>query len=114
MPSKTVPPRNTASVETWSTASASGISCPFIQQYSGCTRSIITRYRDPLSLHLQLQSQTPGCEPVVSDSDHGARPRQSRADGGCPMATPKAATDPTADHKSVEEHSKIFRDLLLG
>jgi len=30
------------------------------------------------------------------------------------MATPKAATDPTADHKSVEEHSKIFRDLLLG
>jgi DNA-binding PadR family transcriptional regulator len=30
------------------------------------------------------------------------------------MATPKSATDPTADHKSVEEHSKIFRDLLLG
>ena len=30
------------------------------------------------------------------------------------MATPKAATEASADHKSVEEHSKIFRDLLLG
>jgi PadR family transcriptional regulator, regulatory protein PadR len=30
------------------------------------------------------------------------------------MATPKAATDSSTDHKSVEEHSKIFRDLLLG
>ena len=29
------------------------------------------------------------------------------------MATPKSAAEP-ADHKSVEEHSKIFRDLLLG
>ena len=30
------------------------------------------------------------------------------------MATSKSATDSTLDHKSVEEHSKIFRDLLLG
>jgi PadR family transcriptional regulator PadR len=30
------------------------------------------------------------------------------------MATPKPATDTSADHKSVEEHTKIFRDLLLG
>lgn len=30
------------------------------------------------------------------------------------MATPKTATAPSADPKSVEEHSKIFRDLLLG
>lgn len=30
------------------------------------------------------------------------------------MATPKSVTDPVTDHKSVEEHSKIFRDLLLG
>src|SRR3954471_12990494 len=30
------------------------------------------------------------------------------------MATPKSAIDPTIDHKSVQEHSKIFRDLLLG
>lgn len=30
------------------------------------------------------------------------------------MATPKSATDTSTEHKSVEEHSKIFRDLLLG
>jgi PadR family transcriptional regulator, regulatory protein PadR len=30
------------------------------------------------------------------------------------MATPKPASDPSTDHKSVEEHTKIFRDLLLG
>jgi PadR family transcriptional regulator, regulatory protein PadR len=30
------------------------------------------------------------------------------------MATRKTATDPAAVHRSVEEHSKIFRDLLLG
>lgn len=30
------------------------------------------------------------------------------------MATPKSATGAAIGHKSVEEHSKIFRDLLLG
>ncbi len=30
------------------------------------------------------------------------------------MATRTSATDPAAVHRSLEEHSKIFRDLLLG
>jgi PadR family transcriptional regulator, regulatory protein PadR len=30
------------------------------------------------------------------------------------MARPTAATDAATVHRSVEEHSKIFRDLLLG